>query len=348
MKSTDRHEAVMPQELMEALSPRDGGIYVDGTFGAGGHAKALLTSADCSLIAIDRDPEAVRRGLSLAADWQGRLRLIEGRFGSLRELLANHAVFEVDGIALDVGVSSMQLEQAERGFSFRHDGPLDMRMSSSGLSAADLVNRLNEAELTRVIAVYGEERQARKVARAIVAARTRHPLARTRELADIVGGVVGLNGYSPRHPATRVFQALRILVNDELGELARGLSAAERILKPGGRLAVIAFHSLEDRLVKRFFRKRSGNPRKNLCVSRYQPFPAEQNSAREHPAPSFRLLFVKPRRPGPEELSRNHRARSARLRAAERTSSASFPDEDMPEEILAIAAAHQEAGLSPQ
>lgn len=348
MNTTTGHKSVLVRELMDALAPRDGGIYVDGTFGAGGHAIALLESADCSLFAIDRDPDAIRSGLSLLASWQGRLRLVKGRFGALRELLARHAVTKVDGVTFDVGVSSEQLEKAERGFSFLRNGPLDMRMSSSGVSAADVVNRLSETELAKVIAVYGEERRARKVAKAIVAARARRPLAFTRELADIVGGVVRVTRHSPRHPATRVFQALRILVNDELGELARGLCAAEQILKPGGRLAVITFHSLEDRLVKRFLWKRSNFPASNLRGSRHQPAAFEPMQVGDQPASSFRLLFSRPRRPGDKELASNHRARTARLRAAERTSSAPFPAAEILEQSLAriTATTHREAGVS--
>ena len=323
------HEAVMTAELVEALEPKDGGVYIDGTFGAGGHSQAILESADCNLYAIDRDPDAISKGLSLLADWRGRVRLIEGRFSEMLELLEQHAVSEVDGVALDVGVSSMQLDQSERGFSFLRDGPLDMRMTPSGLSAADVVNRLGEAELAQVIAVYGEERQARAIARAIVAARARAPLSRTKELADIVGGALKVKGRSPRHPATRVFQALRILVNDELGELARGLCAAEQILKPGGRLAVITFHSLEDRLVKQFLQTRSANPSRASGISRHLPAPIEVDGSHARPAPSFRLLFNKPRRPSQEETTRNRRARSARLRAAERTSAKPFPSDDM-------------------
>ena len=321
------HEAVMTAELVAALAPRDGGIYVDGTFGAGGHSCAILRSADCSLFAIDRDPHAIRNGASILADFadhRRRVRLLEGRFSMLAQLLEKHAISAVDGVVLDVGVSSMQLQQAQRGFSFLHDGPLDMRMSARGTSAADVVNHLPEADLARVIAVYGEEKQARKVARAIVAARKAHPVAHTAQLAAIVASA--LNSGGARHPATRVFQALRILVNDELGELARGLCVAEQILKPGGRLAVITFHSLEDRLVKRFLQarcERSGGS----GISRHLPAPPKKSPKGR--APSFRLLFAKPQRPGSEELARNHRARSARLRAAERTSARAFAGDDM-------------------
>lgn len=235
------HEPVMEREVVEALDPIAGGVYVDATFGGGGHARAILKSADCSLIGIDRDPDVIERGLSMAAGHKGRVRLVQGCFGDLCELLQRHEVTQVDGVAFDIGASSMQLDQSERGFSFLRDGPLDMRMSRSGLSAADVVNRLGEEELAQVIAVYGEEKRAKIIARAIITARMRRPLERTGELADVVCSVA--RGRA-RHPATKTFQALRILVNNEIGELERGLAAAEQILKPGGRLAIIAFHSL--------------------------------------------------------------------------------------------------------
>lgn len=316
------HEPVMKEEMVAALSPRDGGLYVDGTFGAGGHARAILQSADCSLFAIDRDPQAARLGVSLLAEWGGRLRLVEGRFSRLEELLRRYEIREVDGVVLDVGVSSMQLENAGRGFSFLHDGPLDMRMSGAGERAMDVVNRRSEEELARVIAVYGEERQARKVARAIVAARAKQPLKRTGELAQLVRDALRIRD-GARHPATRVFQALRIVVNDELQELSLGLRAAERVLKPGGRLVVVSFHSLEDRLVKQFFQARSRSAKPGAGVSRHRPLPAERVAA---PRPSFRLLHRGARRPQREEVLRNRRARSARLRAAERTAAPVFEE----------------------
>ena len=316
--SAGAHEPVMEREVVEALDPIAGGVYVDATFGGGGHARAILRSADCSLIGIDRDPDVIKRGLSRAAGHEGRVRLVQGCFGDLCELLQRYEVTQVDGVTFDIGVSSMQLDQSERGFSFLRDGPLDMRMSRSGLSAADVVNRLGEEELAQVIAVYGEEKRARIIARAIITARMRRPLERTGELADVVCSVTGGRAH---HPATKTFQALRILVNNEIGELERGLAAAEQILKPGGRLAIIAFHSLEDRVVKKFLqdrcRKASGSG-----VSRHRPAPS---STQESRAPSFRLLFSRPRRPGKDECARNRRARSARLRAAERTSSEPFP-----------------------
>ena len=308
MTSAAPHAPVLPAEVVEALAPRAGGLYVDATFGAGGYARALLDAAACAVVGIDRDPEAVARGRALAG-YAGRLTVLEGRFGNLAALLAGAGIAAVDGVAFDLGVSSPQLDQPERGFSFRFDGPLDMRMERCGASAADLVNTLPEAELARLIYELGEERHSRRVARAIVTARARQPITRTLELAELVRGAV------PRardgiDPATRTFQALRIEVNDELGELDRGLAAAEAALKPGGRLAVVAFHSLEDRRVKAFLRARSGSAGQ---PSRHQP---ELAPAR---APSLRLLTRRAVRPGPAELAANPRAGSARLRAAERT-----------------------------
>ena len=293
-----------------ALAPRDGAVYVDGTFGAGGYSAALLAAARCRVVGIDRDPDALRRGAALAAAHPGRLTLIEGRFGDMERLVAAASPGPIAGVALDLGVSSLQLDTAERGFSFRLDGPLDMRMGADGESAADLVARLAEDELERLIRSLGEERFARRVARAIVAARQRAPIRRTGELAEIVRAAVptrepGLD------PATRTFQALRIAVNDELGELDRGLAGAERLLMPGGRLAVVSFHSLEDARVKSFLRERSGGA---AAVSRHMPAPA---AARP---PSFRLLGRRAVRPDADEVARNPRARSARLRVAERTS----------------------------
>src|SRR5829696_6584332 len=251
------HIPVLLDAVLDALAPRDGAVYVDGTFGAGGYSEALLAAAQCRVLGIDRDPGAVRRGAALAARHPGRLTLIEGRFGDLARLVDQAAPGPIAGVALDLGVSSMQLDEAERGFSFRRDGPLDMRMGPDAESAADLVARLSEEELAELIRSLGEERFARRVAHAIVAARRQQPIRRTGELADIVRAAVptrepGLD------PATRTFQALRIAVNDELGELDRGLAGAERVLMPGGRLAVVSFHSLEDTRVKNFTRQRSG------------------------------------------------------------------------------------------
>ncbi|MDE2164840.1 MAG: 16S rRNA (cytosine(1402)-N(4))-methyltransferase RsmH [Alphaproteobacteria bacterium] len=301
------HVPVLLAEVVAALRPRDGALYLDGTFGAGGYSRALLDAAVCRVVAFDRDPTAIRAGAALATAANGRLILIEGWFSEMETLLKPLGVDAVFGIALDLGVSSMQLDDATRGFSFRVDGPLDMRMSQDGESAADLVNRLSEAELTQVIRDYGEERFARRVARAILATRKTAPITRTGELAALVRRSVPDSGTIDA--ATRTFQALRIAVNDELGELDRGLLAAERLLAPGGRLAVISFHSLEDRRVKSFLRGRSGHAPRG---TRHLPAMCER-------APSFRLLTTKPVTPSEVEIARNPRARSARLRAAERT-----------------------------
>jgi 16S rRNA (cytosine1402-N4)-methyltransferase len=309
------HTPVMLRELLEALAPRDGAIYVDGTFGAGGTSGALLDAADCRVWGIDRDPDAVARGKAMAERYAGRLEVVEGRFGDMDRLIEQRGAAPVDGVTLDLGVSSPQLDQAERGFSFRADGPLDMRMEgpgrAAGPSAAEVINSLPETELADVIYRYGEERKSRPIARAIVAARRERPLSRTLELAEIVRRVVK-RGADNQDPATRTFQALRIYVNDELGELDRGLSAAERLLAPGGRLAVIAFHSLEDRRVKAFLQARSGAAPRG---SRHLP---EVPDA-QRPAPTFQPIFKGARRPGEAECAANPRARSARLRAAERT-----------------------------
>lgn len=313
------HIPVMLDEVLEALQPRDGGVYVDGTFGAGGYTRALLAAADCTVLAIDRDPSAILRGRHLVSEFGGRLTLIEGCFGDMLSLVS--ALLEetgrtgVDGVVFDVGVSSMQIDQAERGFSFQKDGPLDMRMSGQGLSAADVVNDFDEADLARIIAVYGEEKRARAVARAIVAAREAARIERTLTLADIVEGVIHRRPQDKIHPATRTFQALRIFVNDELGELARGLSAAEHLLNEGGRLAVVTFHSLEDRVVKRFLTARTG---RGARANRYMP-------ERDEAVPSFREIEHKARRAADSEIDLNPRSRSAKLRLAERTAAIPLP-----------------------
>jgi 16S rRNA (cytosine1402-N4)-methyltransferase len=309
------HFPVLLDVVLGALMPRDGMAYVDGTFGAGGYSAGLLAAAQCRVLGIDRDPSAVRRGAVLAAGHPGRLSLIEGRFGDIERLIGAANLGPVAGVALDLGVSSMQLDSAERGFSFRLDGPLDMRMGEEGTNAADLIAHLSEGELAELIGSLGEERFARRVARAIVAARQQGPIRRTGALAQIVRAAI-----PTREPgfdaATRTFQALRIAVNDELGELDRGLAGAERVLMPGGRLAVVAFHSLEDARVKNFLRQRSGAA---AATSRHAP------PAPAAPAPSFRLLTRRAVRPSADEILRNPRARSARLRAAERTAAPPWP-----------------------
>lgn len=307
--SADRHIPVMAREVVDALQPRDGGRYLDGTFGAGGYTAAMLDRADCQVIAIDRDPDAIAAGRALAQRYAPRLRLIEGRFGDMADLLSAEGVEDVDGVALDLGVSSMQFDQADRGFSFRASGPLDMRMEKSGASAADLVNEADETELADVIWRYGEERRSRRVARAIVEARRTKRIDTTGELAEIVRRAVGPQGRDESDPATRTFQALRIAVNDELGELERGLAAAEQVLAPGGRLAVVSFHSLEDRAVKEFVRARAG---RTPGPSRHAPPRAGEQDA------TLRDLTRKPMVPSDVEIAANPRARSARLRVAEK------------------------------
>ncbi len=312
-----RHIPVMLSEVLEALKPTDGETIVDGTFGAGGYAKAILEAANCNLLAIDQDPDAVAAGQALAADFPNRLTIVLGRYSDIESIAAAQGREVIDGIVLDLGVSSMQLDQAERGFSFSHDGPLDMRMGREGPTAADVVNTLSETELAEIIKVFGEEKRARAIARAIVAKREEAPITRTGELAEIVARVLGRKRDEAKHPATRTFQALRLYLNAELEELAEGLGAAERVLRAGGRLVVVTFHSLEDRIAKRFFATRSlPAPR----ASRHLPDQDLQEAA-----PSFRLLNRRALNPSEEEIRSNPRARSARLRAGERTEAPPHP-----------------------
>jgi 16S rRNA (cytosine1402-N4)-methyltransferase len=312
--SEPRHIPVLAREVVEAIGPRDGGRYLDGTFGAGGYTTALLDKADCRVIALDRDPDAIAAGRALAERYAPRLTLIEGRFGDMADLLSAEGVEEVDGVALDLGVSSMQFDQAGRGFSFRADGPLDMRMEKAGPTAADLVNETEEAELADILWRYGEERKSRRVAKAIVTRRREKPIETTGELADIVRRAVGPQARDESDPATRSFQALRIAVNDELGELDRGLAAAEHVLATGGRLAVVSFHSLEDRTVKEFVRSRSGRAAR---PSRHVP----QAVAAEPANATWLDLTRRPVVPQAAEIGANPRARSARLRVAEKLGS---------------------------
>jgi 16S rRNA (cytosine1402-N4)-methyltransferase len=306
-----RHIPVMLSEVLAALAPKDGEVVIDGTLGAGGYAVAVLEAARCTVVAIDRDPDAIASARSLEQRFSGRLHLVLGRFADMENIAKTQGYAAVDGVMLDLGVSSMQLDEAARGFSFMQDGPLDMRMGKEGPTAADVVNLLPERELAAVIAVLGEERRARAVARAIVARRDEQPILTTLDLADIVARVLGRKHDETKHPATRTFQALRLYVNGELEELAKGLGAAERLLKEGGRLVVVTFHSLEDRIAKRFFASRGApEPR----GSRHLPEKAPRISA-----PSFRLLNKRPVSPTKEEIRANPRARSARLRAGERT-----------------------------
>lgn len=300
------HVPVMPAEVLALLAPHDGGTYLDATFGGGGHTALILEAARCTVFAIDRDPAAIARGAALAARYPGRLVLVEGRFGAMLELLSEAGVSHLDGVLMDCGLSSFQIDEACRGFSFRLAGPLDMRMGGEGPTAASLVNMLPESALAELLAEYGEERYARRIARAIIVARGRAPIGSTTELAGIIRAAMPRTGLSI-DPATRSFQALRIRVNDELGEIARGLAAALSLLVPGGRLVAIAFHSLEDRLIKRCMIEASGRAAK---PSRHAP-PISR------PAPRFRLLTPRALRPSTAEVAANPRAQSARLRAVE-------------------------------
>lgn len=302
------HIPVLGREAVGFLNVCDGGIYIDGTFGAGGYTRMILDAApDARVIGIDRDQSAVARGADLVQHAAGRLTLVEDRFSHLDDVARECGATVVDGIVLDIGVSSMQLDQAERGFSFRFDGPLDMRMSKDGPSAADVVAKASERDLADIIYRLGEERHSRAVARAIVKARAETPIVSTAQLASLVASVVRAKP-NDIHPATRTFQALRIFVNDELGELTAALVAAERILKPGGRLAIVSFHSLEDRIVKSYLASRG----ETRAGSRHMPDVARSEAR-------FVTLTKKPIVAGDEEIARNPRARSAKLRAAERT-----------------------------
>jgi 16S rRNA (cytosine1402-N4)-methyltransferase len=305
---TAPHVPVLVSEVIAALSLHGNETVVDGTFGAGGYTRALLAGGAGRVIGFDRDPDAIKAGCSLVPD--SRLTLVEERFSQMDRALADRGIGLVDAIAFDIGVSSMQLDRAERGFSFQADGPLDMRMSRSGQTAAEFLNSAEEAEIARVLRDYGEEPRARAIARAIVAAR---PVERTAELAAIVRRAAGFRPGQKADPATRTFQAIRIHLNAELDELEQGLEAAERALKPGGRLAVVTFHSLEDRIVKRFFRERSGS---TPAGSRHRPAMVDPNQ------PTFERV-AKPVAPSERELAINPRARSARLRSATRTSAPS-------------------------
>ncbi len=310
--ATAPHVPVLIDDVMAALAPRAGERHVDGTFGAGGYSRALI-DAGAETIGIDRDPDAIATGRALAAERPDAFVMIDGRFGDLDTLLAARAIDAADGVTFDIGVSSMQFDRAERGFSFQGDGPLDMRMSQAGETAAEWLNTADEADIADVIYRYGEERKSRRIARAIVAAR---PLATTGELAAIVRKAVGYKPHDKKDPATRTFQAVRIHINAELDELERGLAAAERVLKPGGRIAVVSFHSLEDRIVKRFLKRRSGA---SGAGSRHHP-PTHPDA----PAPTFSAV-AKPVRATDAECARNPRARSATLRAGVRTHAPAWP-----------------------
>lgn len=308
------HIPVMLQEVIDALAPKDGGVYVDGTFGAGGYTRGILDAANCKVYAIDRDPDAIERAKKMAAQYEDRLVPMHGCFGDVKNLLSQHGVEQVDGFVMDLGVSSVQIDTPERGFSFRHDGPLDMRMGMDGQSARDVVNTADEKELADIIFHYGEERAARRIARKIVERRREKPIDTTADLAAIVHSVLPMHGGLKTDTATRTFQALRIHVNDEMGEIDRALSAGEAILRNGGRLVVVSFHSLEDGRVKNFLREKSGrlsNP------SRHMP-DVGQSAAK----PVFDVPQQGGVKPTDQETDANPRARSARLRYGIRTEAA--------------------------
>jgi 16S rRNA (cytosine1402-N4)-methyltransferase len=315
---TSRHVPVLGRQAVALLNPHDGGIYIDATFGAGGYSRMILDTSGTRVIGIDRDRTAIAGGFDLVDQSAGRLTLVQDRFSNLAEICTAQGQDLVDGIVMDIGVSSMQLDEADRGFSFRLGGPLDMRMGQDGPTAADVVARASEADLANIIYIFGEERHSRAVARAIVAARKEAPIMTTRALADIVAKVVWSKP-GEIHPATRTFQALRIFVNGELDELHLALAASERVLKPGGRLAVVSFHSLEDRIVKNFLGERA----KAGGGSRHLPEVAQA-------APSFVLLTKRPVTADDDEISANPRARSAKLRAAERSAAPAHGGADLP------------------
>lgn len=305
------HVPVLIDEVLDALAIRPGEIHVDGTYGAGGYSHAMA-GGGARVYAIDRDPDAIAEGRARIARDGDDITLLQGPFSAMRDLLAEAGIESVAGVTLDIGVSSMQLDRADRGFSFQADGPLDMRMSQEGMTAADFLNTASEEQIADVLYLYGEEPRSRRVARAIVAAR---PLARTSELAQVVRRALGHKPHDKKDPATRIFQAIRIHLNGELDELERGLEAAEALLAPGGRLAVVTFHSLEDRIVKQYLRRRSGGEGGG---SRHRP----QTASLSQPA------FAKPAkavRPSEAELARNPRARSATLRSAVRLPLPSVP-----------------------
>jgi 16S rRNA (cytosine1402-N4)-methyltransferase len=314
-EAASRHVSVLGREAVEFLAPHAGGVYVDATFGAGGYSRRILEIAGTRVIGIDRDRTAIAEAFDLVDRADGRLTLVQDRFSNLAGVCAAEGAPQVDGIVMDIGVSSMQLDRAERGFSFRQDGPLDMRMGQEGASAADVIAVASEKDLANIIYIFGEERHSRAVARAIVKARQDKPIGTTKVLADIVSGVVRARP-NEIHPATRTFQALRIFVNEELDELQIALHASESVLRPAGRLVVVTFHSLEDRIVKNFLSLRA----KQGGGSRHLPEVGQT-------APSFEILTKRPVVAGDAEIAANPRARSAKLRAAQRTANASHHED---------------------
>jgi 16S rRNA (cytosine1402-N4)-methyltransferase len=332
------HTPVLLTSVLDVLSPRDGANYIDCTFGAGGYSRAILDAAGCRVLGLDRDPNVIRDAHPMISHYAPRLALKLARFGELAEVAEETGFVPADGIVFDIGVSSMQLDDAERGFSFMRDGPLDMRMSGEGLSAADVVNTFDEQDIAEILYVLGEERRSRAVARAIVRRRAETPFTRTLDLADMIASVIHRKPGDAKHPATRSFQALRLFVNDELGELARGLTAAEHSLAEGGRLVVVTFHSLEDRIVKTFFTERTG---KSAQPSRHLPASGDQRR------PSFSLLTRKPIDPDEAEVAANPRARSARLRAGERTAAPPWESDPAKLGIPTIKAAGGQPGYKP-
>lgn len=308
------HTPVLLDEVIQNLNIKDGGVYVDGTFGAGGYSREILKQANCKLYAIDRDPNVAKTAEEFKQEFGDRFELLQGCFGDMQRLLKENGVDKVDGIVLDIGVSSMQIDQAERGFSFMKDGPLDMRMSAEGQSAEDVINDTSQDELANIIYKYGDERKSRRIARAIVIAREEERITTTRKLAQTIRSVMRVSG-DKIDPATRTFQAIRIWVNDELGELERALEASRNILSTGGRIVVVTFHSLEDSIVKNFIKDNSGI-RENL--SRHSPINLMPNE--EEVAKYFKPVKRKAIKPSDTEIRSNIRSRSAKLRAAIRTS----------------------------
>lgn len=311
-----RHTPVLLPAVLDALKAADGERYIDCTFGAGGYSRAILQNAACQLLALDRDPGAKAFAAAVKADFPQHFRFRQSPFSALADIAEGEGFDPADAVIFDLGVSSMQLDEAERGFSFMRDGPLDMRMSGEGESAADVVNDYSEADLADILFRLGEERRSRAIAKAIVKRRAERPFKRTLDLADLIASVLGRRHDEARHPATRSFQALRLYVNDELGELVDGLGAAERILRPGGRLIAVTFHSLEDRIVKNFLAERSGGKGR---PSRHMPATGAEAE------PSFKLMRRKPVEPAPDEIAANPRARSARLRSAIRLDAPAWP-----------------------